>query len=344
MQDALLLSRADLETVLDFESVLRALEEAFRAEHRGEWDTPRRIAAHTKAGGLLAMPCAGGSPEALGAKLVSTFSGNGALGLPSVSGLYALFDPRTGTPLSVMDGGYLTLIRTASVSALATRLLARADVRTLGILGAGAQAEFHIRVLATVRRIETVVIWARRKEQAEAMLARLKARPDLRQVTGWRIAEDESEAAGCDVVVTATTVTEPVLSGRALAEGSHVNAIGAHTRSTREIDTAAVTRASLLAVETRDTLMEAGDFQMAEAEAGGVVARVLTLGALLSPRAAPAPRDPRAISVFKSCGIAFEDLAVAALAFRRAQELNLGVHFSFGVTPSASGPVEATIA
>jgi ornithine cyclodeaminase/alanine dehydrogenase-like protein (mu-crystallin family) len=83
---------------------------------------------------------------------------------------------------------------------------------------------------------------------------------------------------------------------------------------------------------------------MAEAEAGGVVDRVLTLGALLSPQDAPAPRDPRAISVFKSCGIAFEDLAVAALAFRRAQELNLGVHFSFGVTASASGPVEATIA
>src|SRR6187402_3566996 len=135
MQDALLLSRRDLEQVLDFPSVIAALDAAFRSEGKGEWDTPKRISARTKGGALLAMPCAGGWPEALGAKLVTTFPGNTARAEPSVSGLYALFHPSTGAPLCVMDGLYLTLVRTAGVSALATRLLAREDAATLGLLG-----------------------------------------------------------------------------------------------------------------------------------------------------------------------------------------------------------------
>ena len=334
MQDALLLSRRDLEQVLDFPSVIEALDSAFRAETRREWDTPKRIAAHTKAGGLLAMPCGGGSPEALGAKLVSTFPGNGARSQPSVAGLYALFDPECGVPLSVMDGTYLTLVRTAAVSALATRLLSRAEARSLGLLGAGAQAEFHARLIAAVRPIEAVVVWARRRDQAEALVAKLRAGGGLSRVSSWKIAEGPEDAAVCDVVVTATLATEPVLLGRWLHEGAHVNPIGAHTRGTREIDTEAVTRASVLAVETTDTLIEAGDFQMAEADAGGVVNRVVTLGSLADSPFAPAPiRDPRAITIFKSCGVAFEDLAVASFAFRRANEAGLGVRFRFDGAP-----------
>jgi len=329
MQDALLLSRRDLEAVLDFPSVIDALEAAFRAEHRGEWDNPKRIAARTKAGGLLAMPCAGGSPEALGAKLVSTFPGNAARSEPSIAGLYALFDPDRGVPLSVMDGSYLTLVRTAAVSALATRLLSRPRSRTLGLMGAGAQASMHVRLIAAVRSIEEVKVWARRREQAEALVAGLRARVDLVPVSSWIVVDDPAEAAACDVVVTATGAIAPVLFGRWLSEGAHVNPIGAHTPGTREIDTEAVNRASVLAVETGDTLLEAGDFQMAEAEAGGVVNRVITLGSLLdSPRPAP-ERDPRAITIFKSCGVAFEDLAVASLAFRRASASGLGLPFSF---------------
>lgn len=329
MPDVLLLSRRDLEDLLDFPSVIEALEGAFHAERRGQWDTPRRIAARTARGGLLAMPCGGGSPEALGAKLVTTFPGNPAYGQPSVSGLYALFDPGTGLPLAVMDGGYLTLVRTASVSALATRRLARPDARTLGLLGAGAQAGFHVRLLATVRPIDTVVVWARRREAAASLLASLRPLGDLGRVSSWRVAETPEAAAACDVVVTATSSAEPVLLGRWVLEGSHLNPIGAHTPRSRELDTEAVTRASVLAVETADTLLEAGDFQMAEAEAGGVTRRVKTLADLLDPAPASEPaRDPRAITIFKSCGVAFEDLAVAALAYRRARETGRGSSFS----------------
>src|SRR5262245_27245472 len=124
MSDLLMLSRADLERTLDFESAIGAVESAFVDEHRGLWHTPTRIAAHAKKGGLLAMPCGGGDPQALGAKLVSTFPGNSERGLPTVAGVYALFDPEHGAPVALLDGSYLTLVRTAAVSAFATRLLA----------------------------------------------------------------------------------------------------------------------------------------------------------------------------------------------------------------------------
>lgn len=320
------MSRRDLEAVLDFPSVIAALEAAFRAEGRGEWDTPKRISARTKSGALLAMPCGGGSPQALGAKLVSTFPGNAARSEPSVSGLYVLFDPLTGVPLSVMDGAYLTLVRTAAVSALATRVLSRPDAKSLGILGAGAQAGFHARLVASVRPIDKVVIWARRRAQAESLAASLRESEDLGQVSSFVAADGPEDAAGCDIVVTATAAVEPVLAGSWLREGSHVNPIGAHTPLSREIDALAVTRASVLAVETADTLLEAGDFQMAETERRGVLPRVTTLAALLE---GPFERDPRAITIFKSCGVAFEDLAVAAQAFTRAVPRGLGARFSF---------------
>jgi ornithine cyclodeaminase/alanine dehydrogenase-like protein (mu-crystallin family) len=229
-----------------------------------------------------------------------------------------------------MDGAYLTLIRTAAVSALVTRVLARLNAETLGVLGAGVQAESHVRAIALVRPITRVVMWARRKDQAEGLIASLRTRADLCHVTSWAVAAEPAEAAGCDVVVTATGATEPVLCGRWLSRAAHLNAIGTHTRNTREIDTEAVTRASILVVETADTLLEAGDLQLAEDEAGGVLARVTTLGALLDP-SAPSSRfgERGAISIFKSCGIAFEDLAVAALALTRAQERAIGVRFSF---------------
>jgi ornithine cyclodeaminase/alanine dehydrogenase-like protein (mu-crystallin family) len=329
MPEALLLSLSDLEKALDFASVLAVIEEAFHAERRGGWDTPKRIAARSALGGLLAMPCAGGTPASMGAKLVTTFPANTARGQPSVSGLYALFDPDTGVLQAVMDGGYLTLVRTAAVSALATRLLAREDAKSLGVLGAGAQAEFHLRLIATVRPVEQVTVWARKRFRAETLVASLRSRDELGRVASWRVADDAREAAGCDIVVSATAATEPVLLGRWLGEGSLVIPIGAHTRTTREIDSETVTRASLLAVETADTLEEAGDLQMAEDEAGGVVRRVVTLGALLDPTRSRS-RDRRAIAIFKSCGVAFEDLAVAALAYRRALEAKLGTRFSFG--------------
>jgi len=329
MADALFLSRSDLERALDLPSVVSVLEGAFHAERRGEWDTPRRITARTASGGLLAMPAAGGSPPALGAKLVTTFVSNTALGLPSVAGLYALFDPRTGVPLAIMDGGYLTLVRTAAVSALAARLLSRREARSLGVLGAGGQAAFHIRLIAMVRAIEEVTVWARRPDRAQALVDSLRPQPDLDQVTTWKVAEDPSETANADVVVTATASTVPVLSGRRLSAGCLVIAMGAHTATTREIDTEAVTRASCLAVETRDTLLEAGDFQIAEAEAGGVLNRVRTLGEILDPATRQDPA-PASIRIYKSCGVAFEDLAVAAFALDRARALGLGTGFPLG--------------
>lgn len=329
MTPALLLSRPDLESLLDFGPVLDRLQRAFLAERRGEWDTPRRIAAHTHDGGLLAMPCGGGDPAALGAKLVTTFPKNSAAGLPSVSGLYALFDPRTGAPEAVMDGAYLTLVRTACVSALAARTLSSPASRSLGILGAGAQAGFHIRAFARVRAIETVSVWSRRRDQAESLIASLRGRPELAGIRSWEACDSAEAPSRCDLVVTATSATEAVLHGRWLSPHAHVTPIGAHTRHTREIDAEAVSRAARLVVETRDTLLEAGDFQRAEAEAPGQVGRVETLGDIIDAAVAGGPPARPGITIFKSCGVAFEDLAVASLVLDEARKRGAGVPFAF---------------
>jgi ornithine cyclodeaminase/alanine dehydrogenase-like protein (mu-crystallin family) len=221
-----------------------------------------------------------------------------------------------------MDGGFLTLARTAGVSAVAARVLSRTDAKTLGILGAGPQAEFHIRLLCSVRPIETVVVWSRNRERATALIDGLRLR-GVGEVSNWVVGESPDAAVRCDLVVTATAATEPVLEGALLADGAHLTAIGAHTPDTREIDTTAVTRAATIVVETADTLREAGDLQIAEREAGGVLHRVRTLGAVLGSSRAPGA----ALSLFKSCGVAFEDLAVARLAFERSETMNLGSEF-----------------
>ena len=285
------------------------------------WNTPKRIVATVERGGLLAMPCGGGAPEALGAKLVSTFPGNSAHGRPGIAGVYVLFDPEDGAPISIMDGASLTLLRTAGVSALATRLLSRDDAHSLGVLGAGPQAEAHIRALVAVRAIERVVVWSRRNEQAVALVERLRVQ-GMGETRRLEAVAEPQEAIAADVVVTATSATRPVLEGGRLSHGAHVNAIGAHTPETREVDAEAVTRAAILAVETKETLAEAGDLQLAERERGNVLGRVRTLGSLLGNGSLA--RHPSDVTLFKSCGVAFEDLALAQLAYDRARVLGLG--------------------
>jgi ornithine cyclodeaminase len=269
------------------------------------------------------MPCARrGAHQALGAKLVTTFPGNSAQGLPGVSGIYAQFDPRNGRPIALIDAARLTLVRTAAVSALAARLLSKADARTLGIIGAGPQAEEHARAFAHVRSLGRVIVWARRLEAAEGLARRLRA--------VWRSAParlkrievgatiDITAAAACDLVVTATGATAPLLPGQAVKDNAFVCAIGAHTSATRELDDTVVARASRVVVETLETLAEAGDLQIPAARGFFDLNRVETLAAVVtaSPRrkGRRTPARRRGPVIFKSCGVAFEDLALATTA------------------------------
>src|SRR4051794_16130320 len=165
---ALLLTRGDLERALQVDQVIEAVAGAFAAYSAGQTETPLRVgvAPPGEDGVLLAMPCAVAEPPALGAKIVSVFRGNVARGLPTVTSIYVLSDYATGAPLAIMDGSYLTALRTAAGSAVATRSLARKDARVLGVFGTGVQARFHVETIRQVRSLERILVCGTSPEKA----------------------------------------------------------------------------------------------------------------------------------------------------------------------------------
>jgi ornithine cyclodeaminase/alanine dehydrogenase-like protein (mu-crystallin family) len=207
-----------------------ALEAAFAA---GDPDTaaPVRSSLETSAGSLLLMPASG--DRGTGVKLVTLTESNPGRGLPFVNAAYVLFDPLTQVPEAVLDGGSLTALRTAAVSGLATRWLARHDAHSLVLFGAGVQAAAHLEAMVAVRPIREVVVVSRSQPRAEALVAKGEAL-GLQASLG-----EPSAVAGADLVCTCTTATAPVLDGSLLRAGTHVNAVGAYLPTTREIDTTA---------------------------------------------------------------------------------------------------------
>lgn len=232
---------------------------------------------------------------ALGAKLVTFYPGN--RGIPTHHAVILLFRPETGEPLAIMDGRLITEMRTAAVSAVATRLLAREEASVLAILGSGVQAGSHLEALRLVRPFREVRVWSPHHAAAFAERHGVKAS-----------ATAEAAVRGADVVVVATSARTPVLQGAWLAPGTHVNAVGAVRPEWRELDDEVLARASLY-VESREAAgQESGDVIAAPeitAELGEVVAG-----------GRPAPRPGSDITLFKSVGVAVEDVAAAALIYR----------------------------
>src|ERR1041385_7964794 len=217
---ALLLTRGDLSRLLDFDAVIEAVAGAFAAYSGGRTVTPLRVGVEPPGadGVLLAMPSAVAEPPALGAKIVSVFRGNPARGLPTVTSTYVLSDYATGAPLAIMDGSFLTAIRTAAGSAVATRLLAREDAATLGVFGTGVQARFHVETIRRVRTLSTVLVSGTSTEKGETFAAW------VREATGLdaKLASAE-EVSACDVVAACTTSATPVVIADAVRDGAHVN-------------------------------------------------------------------------------------------------------------------------
>jgi ornithine cyclodeaminase/alanine dehydrogenase-like protein (mu-crystallin family) len=271
------------------------------------------------------MPCAVAEPPALGAKIVSVFRGNAARGLPTVTSIYALSDYETGAPLALMDGGYLTGIRTAAGSAVATRALAPPDSRTLGIFGTGVQARFHVETIRRVRPIERVIV-------AATSVAKAQAFADwVFSATGLAAAPaTAAEASAADIVALCTTSPVPVVEDRAVRPGAHLNAVGAFTPGTREMPSATVARAGVYVDTRAGAFSEAGDLLLAAADGDfslddvrGEVGEVL-LGS------APGRATADEVTVYKSVGAAFLDAATARLAFEAAQRQGVGTVYEFG--------------
>lgn len=306
----LVLTRSDVEALLDVAELEAALARAHAELSSGAVSMPPRIAAWANDTGLLgAMPAY--LPSAgLGCKLVTLFPGN--TDRPTHQAAIMLFDPETGTPVVLMDGTYVTEARTAGAAALAARLLAREDATVLAILGTGAQARAHMNAFASVRDWSEIRIAGRDPGKAEALAAELGA---------TAMPSFEAAVRGADVVATTTHSHEPVVRLEWLDPGTHVSSVGA-AQSGGEVDPAIVAAATLV-VETRAALAPppAGAFELAGLDESAVQAE---LGELVSGTRT-GRTTPGETTLYKSVGVAVQDLAAAALVLAAAKERGAGL-------------------
>jgi len=323
----LTLSHRDVLAALQPEECAAAMA-AVLAEHaRGGTYLPlRSVMAPPGAAGFLGLMPGwraadhdGGAAFAL--KAVCIMPGNPARGLDAHQGLVTLFDGESGVPTAILDASAVTAVRTAAVTAVATGLLARGDARVLAILGAGTQARAHLRALAGVRDFAQIRVYAPTRAHAQALVEQAGA---ARGEAGVAASAEEA-VRDADVVVTVTSAREPVLQRAWLKPGAHVNAVGASTPQARELDTATVA-ASALFCDSRESLRnEAGEFRLAISEgliAGDDHVRA-ELGEVLAGTA-PGRRDAGELTLFRSLGLAIEDLAAAEHAVAVATQRGIG--------------------
>ena len=318
----LLLSRDDLEQLLPPLDLVDALAEAFRLYARGGITVPARsVTPVTDDGLLLLMPSAAPDEQlGLGVKLVTYYGGNTARGRPTLHATYCLMNHATGEPLALLEGTFLTGLRTAATSALAARLLARPDSVRAVCFGAGVQARFQLRCLAAVLPLASVTVIGRDTARARRFASVMSAELGLSVETG--IAHDAVPRA--DVITCATTSPTPVLFGAELSPGTHVDAVGAFRPTDREVDGETVRRARVVVDTYAGALEEAGDVLLPLHE--GLVGRAHIAAELaeIVTGARPGRTAPDEITLFKSVGFALEDLAGARLAYNRAMARGIG--------------------
>lgn len=324
-----IITQAEVEQLLPMSECVEVMSEALTTLARGDAVLPLRtmVRLPDRPGLLGLMPAYLGSPRIMGLKVVTVMPGNHGTAYDSHQGAVLIFEVEHGSPVAIIDGTSITAIRTAAVSGVATRALAREDAGDLAILGSGVQAATHLDAMKTVRTLRRVRVWSRDTAHAAAFAARASARHGLRvEIAGSARAAVE----GADLVCTATSAPHPVLEGAWLAPGVHVNAVGACTRDARELDTAAVAAARLYVDRRESALNEAGDFLIARSEgAFGDDHIVGELGEVLIGKA-PGRRSPDERTLFESLGIAVEDLAAAHHIWRKAEVQDRGISVELG--------------
>jgi ornithine cyclodeaminase/alanine dehydrogenase-like protein (mu-crystallin family) len=318
----LVLSEPEVERLLPMEACIDVMSDALAALARGEMYQPLRgVVRPPEAPGLIGLMPAyrSAAPAAFGLKAVNVMPGNPARGLDMHQGVVLLSDGDTGELSAIVNASAITAIRTAAVSGVATRALARENTRELAILGAGVQARSHLRAMAAVRSFERARIWSRTAAHAERLAGEAGVPFPVEAVES---AEDA--VRGADVIVTATSAQTPVLQRPWLSEGAHVNAVGSSIPTTRELDSETVAAASLFVDRRESTENESGDYLLALRDgaigAGHIRAE---LGDVLVG-AAPGRTSDTELTLFKSLGLAVEDLAAAHYVVERARESGVG--------------------
>ena len=327
--DTLIIPQSLVPELLPMAECIDVMAEALLALAQGDAVLPLRslVWMPDRSGLLGLMPAYLGAPRALGLKVISYLPGNHGGERDSHQGAVLLFDTRTGSLLAMIDASSITATRTAAVSGLATRLLAREDAGDLALVGSGVQASAHLDAMRAVRKLRRVRVCGLSLARAQAFARHHETTLGLPIEA---VATANEAVSGADLICTATPSREPVLFGDWIEPGAHINAVGACFAAARELDTAAVVRSRLYVDRRESALAEAGDFLIPKAEGAiGDDHIVGELGAILAGRV-PARRSRDEVTLFKSLGIAVEDLAAASVIHERARAHGKGIAVDFG--------------
>jgi ornithine cyclodeaminase len=291
--------------------LLDAVEAAYKDVAAGRDRSPIRSRMAMGAGDLLLMPGLREGGTGASVKLVTVMPGNAARGLPTIHAVVAWLDADSGEPLAILDGPTVTAMRTGAASGVSTRLLARPDARVLGLFGAGAQAAWQVRAVMAAREIAEVRVFARTAERRDDFAALLAEElgPEVRVVAAESA---EATVRGADVICCATTSFEPIFSPDWVGPGTHVSAVGSFQKGMVELPPQLFAAATLVAVDSREAVLEEAGDLLAAIETGRLAADGFVEIGTVDPGWA-ATRDPSAITVFKSVGLAIQDLATAEL-------------------------------
>jgi len=332
----LLLSDKDVHALLPMNECIDVMATALTAVTTGNAVLPLRtiirLPDSVNAFGTMPAVLGAGSRASIGAKIITVFPGNDATPFDSHIGVVLLFDAEHGSLLAIADASSITAIRTSAVSGLATRLLANPEARELAILGAGVLALPHLDAVCAVRPIERVRIWTRSGAGAGGRAQQLAERARTRHA-GIEVVVCESvrdAVDGADVVCTITSSRTPVLEGAWLSAGTHVNAVGASLPFARELDSDAVMRARLYVDRRESALAEAGDYLVPRSE--GLITDAHIVGELgeLALGTIPGRASVTEITLFKSLGLAVEDVAALRHIYTRARETGAGISVELG--------------
>jgi len=318
-----ILSAAEVRKALPMANAIDAMRQAFSAHGRGLVRMPLRTHLELNGVASLTMPASMREPDRLGAKLLTIVPANVERQLPVIQGVVVVFDGQSGAPKGLLEGSALTAIRTGAVSGLATDLLARKEATQLAVIGSGPQAETQLEAVCSVRNVTEARIYSRTRKNALRFVSGVQRRPFTpREIT---VVDSVAEAVdGADVVCTATRSEKPLLTASMVKAGVHVNAVGSYTPSMHEVDESILAMARVVVDDRSAALAEAGEVIHCMQRGVLVESAIVELGEIVEGRKAGRTGEHE-ITVFKSVGLAVQDLAAGAMAMERAEAEDLGL-------------------
>ena len=320
----LLLNRDDVIKVLEMSDCMDVVEKAFAELANGTAVLPLRINITPPDGLALYMPAYLKELGALACKVVTVYKNNPKLhNMPTTIGKVLLQDPATGDVICIMDGGYLTAVRTGAVSGIATKYLARENKGQIaGIFGAGVQAQMQLWAVAIARNLTKAFVYDISAEAIDKFISEMSGKLNLEIV---KADSPEQIIENADIICTATSSPTPIFDGNAVREGTHINGIGSHTPNARELDTAIIKRSKFIADSYEACLKEAGDIMIPIKEGAIDKSHMhAELGEIITGKK-PARTDDKEITLFKSNGLAIQDVATAKLIYDKAIQAKIGI-------------------